>query len=70
MVFGMRRLEGIDEAQFQRETGYSVRQLAGPIVDRLSQMGLVTCGGHRLMLTRRGLFNGDYVCAELLSGVR
>jgi oxygen-independent coproporphyrinogen-3 oxidase len=66
LIFGLRRLEGIDEIEFQRQTGFEVDRLAGPAVRRHVGQGLLSRQSRRLRLTRRGLFVSDSIWPDLL----
>jgi oxygen-independent coproporphyrinogen-3 oxidase len=66
LIFGLRRLEGIDEIEFQRQTGYDVDELAGPAVRRHVGQGLLSRQSCRLQLTRRGLVVSDSIWPDLL----
>ncbi len=68
LVFGLRRLEGIDRWAFQVETGWTVEQLAGPVVEGFVEWGLLEeCDG-RLRLTRAGLLVSDSLWPDLIVG--
>jgi oxygen-independent coproporphyrinogen-3 oxidase len=66
LVFGLRRLQGIDEQEFQRQTGFDVDELAGPALRRYVNQGLLSRQSHRLRLTRRGLVVSDSIWPDLL----
>jgi len=59
LVFGLRRLEGVDRAEFAGRTGFRLDHLAGPALLQFIQQGLLEDDGHRLRLTRRGLLVSD-----------
>lgn len=59
LVFGLRRLAGIDVREFARELGYSVDQLGGPALQRFIEQGLLERSATTLKLTRRGLLISD-----------
>lgn len=67
LVFGLRMLDGVDCAEFARQTGYSIDQLVGPALDRFTQWGLFQQSGGRLMLTSAGLLVSDAIWPEFLS---
>ena len=69
LVFGLRRLEGIDLAAFAAETGYGVVELAGGAIDRFVRLGLLVRGDADLRLTREGLLVSDSLWPELLAPV-
>nr|NIP86926.1 radical SAM family heme chaperone HemW [Planctomycetales bacterium] len=66
LIFGLRRLEGIDEIEFQRETGFELDALAGPAIRRYVDQGLLSRQAGRLRLTRRGLVVSDTIWPDLL----
>lgn len=76
LVFGLRRLVGIDLDRFDAETGFSAQQLGGEAlarfldqglleIDRPPEMGNVASAGH-LRLTRHGLLVSDSLWPEFL----
>ncbi len=67
LVFGLRRLAGIDVSDFARETGYAVESLGGVSLQRFVQQGLLEWSGSLLRLTRRGLLISDSLWPYLLS---
>lgn len=66
LVFGLRRLEGVDAGSFETETGYSIETLAGEAVRRYVDRGLLEWSGRRLRLTRDGLLVSDALWPDLL----
>lgn len=66
LVFGLRRLEGVERAEFCRRTGHSVDALAGDAIRRFVAQGLLADDGQRVRLTREGLLVSDGVWPELL----
>ena len=66
LVFGLRRLEGVALTRFQRDTGYSVQQLAGDAVTRFLDMRLLEKTETHLRLTRRGLLVSDSLWPDLI----
>ena len=67
LVFGLRMLAGIDEAEFAAETGFAIEQLAADAVDRFCDRGLLERTEGRLRLTREGLLVSDSLWPSLLS---
>jgi len=63
LVFALRRLEGIDLAEFAAETGYTAQTLGGSALATFIEQGLLAItdqdGARRLRLTRRGLVVSD-----------
>ncbi len=66
LVFGLRRLEGVSLAEFQRETGFEITKLVGPAMERFVAMGLLEIHDGRLRLTRDGLLVSDSIWPEFL----
>ena len=66
LVFGLRRLAGIDCDQFTDQTGFSVAELAGPTIERLVDLKLLEVAGRQLRLSREGLFVSDSIWPELV----
>jgi oxygen-independent coproporphyrinogen-3 oxidase len=65
LVFGLRRLAGVDCDQFAEQTGFSVEELAGPAIQRLVGLKLLEVAGKQLRLSREGLFVSDSIWPEL-----
>lgn len=68
LVFALRRLEGIDIADFAATTGFSVSQLGGEALKKFTDQGLLDLRGNRLRLTRNGLLVSDALWPEFLRG--
>ena len=66
LVFGLRRLEGVDGEAFIRQTGYRIEDLAGKPVSRFVELGLLERRETRLRLTRRGLLVSDSMWPHFL----
>jgi oxygen-independent coproporphyrinogen-3 oxidase len=66
LVFGLRRLEGLDKPRFLDETGFDVDSLGGDALQRFSALGLLENTGQHLRLTRAGLLISDALWPELL----
>ena len=66
LVFALRRLEGVDLAEFARVTGYSAEELVGKELRRFVELGLLESGGGRLKLTRAGLLVSDAIWPRFL----
>lgn len=67
LVFGLRRLEGIDVRDFAQETGFTVELLGGESLQRFVQQGFLERSKDTLRLTRRGLLISDSLWPYLLS---
>lgn len=59
LVFGLRKLQGIDEHSFERESGFAVEQLVGAVLHKYVQQGFLARTEGRLQLTHRGLMISD-----------
>jgi oxygen-independent coproporphyrinogen III oxidase len=59
LVFGLRRLEGIERRRFQAETGFTMEQLVGDVLAQYIAAGLLNDDGCRVRLTRKGLLISD-----------
>ena len=66
LVFGLRRLDGLDLRQFAEQTGFTVSELAEPALTNLCQLGLLSRDDQRLRLTRAGLLVSDAIWPEFL----
>lgn len=66
LVFGLRRLEGVDLAAFAAATGFDALALAGAAINRFCEQGMMVLCGGRLRLTRDGLFVSDALWPEFL----
>jgi oxygen-independent coproporphyrinogen-3 oxidase len=66
LVFGLRRLQGIDLAEFQRQTGFAVVQLGGVELERHLKAGQLELSTTQLRLTREGLLVSDAIWPDLL----
>jgi oxygen-independent coproporphyrinogen-3 oxidase len=67
LVFGLRRLAGIDVRDFAQETGFTVESLGGDSLQRFVQQGFLERSEDTLRLTRRGLLISDSLWPYLLS---
>ncbi|WP_254513725.1 radical SAM family heme chaperone HemW [Anatilimnocola floriformis] len=67
LVFGLRRLAGIESQAFARETGFSIEQLGGADLQRFLDQGFLERTATSLRLTRRGLLISDSLWPYLLS---
>ncbi len=66
LVFGLRRLEGIDLEEFAHRTGFPVDELVGDPLRRHIQNNLLELVDNRLRLTREGLFVSDGIWPDFL----
>ena len=66
LVFGLRRMAGVERASFGRATGYDLDALAGPKLSELVERGLLADDGRVVRLTRAGLLVSDSIWPRLL----
>jgi oxygen-independent coproporphyrinogen-3 oxidase len=66
IVFGLRRMEGVNLDDFARETGFSADSLAHDAIEKFIALGLLELADGRLRLTRSGLLVSDSLWPELL----
>lgn len=66
LVFSMRRMEGIERAAFERQTGFALDRLVGEALRRHVEFGLLEDDGRRVRLTREGLFVSDSIWPDFL----
>jgi oxygen-independent coproporphyrinogen III oxidase len=64
VMLNLRRTAGLDLEQFQEQTGFDFRQLAGAALPKHLQQGLLEEEDGRIRLTREGRFLADTVFAE------
>lgn len=66
LVFGLRRLEGVERTCFERETGFRIEQLVGHILPELLTRELLRWQDNHLQLTRAGLCVSDAIWPHFL----
>ncbi len=66
LVFGLRRLEGIERTAFAAKTGYQLDALVGEPLARMTGLGLLEDDGKRVRLSREGLFVSDAIWPKFL----
>lgn len=66
LVFGLRRLAGLDVREFAREFGFLVERLGGEPLKRFIEQGLLERSADTLKLTRRGLLISDSLWPHFL----
>lgn len=66
LVFGLRRIEGLEREEFSRRVGYDIDQLAGTTIHRFVKWGLLEDDGSRVRLTREGVLVSDSLWPDLL----
>lgn len=67
LVFGLRRLAGVNRQEFQRQTGYALDELAGEAIGRMVERGLLLDDGAWVRLSREGLLVSDAIWPDLLA---
>jgi putative oxygen-independent coproporphyrinogen III oxidase len=66
LVFGLRRLEGVDRQEFAQRNGLEIDRLAGEPIRQLVELGMLVDDGYRVRLSRQGLLVSDAIWPELL----
>lgn len=66
MFLGFRMTKGVSEAEFARRFGRTLREVYGPVLDKLTGNRLIEQSGGRLRLTARGVDISNYVLSEFL----
>lgn len=66
LVLGLRRMEGVDRAEFHARTGYDLEALGGAALRRFLDLGLLADSAGRVHLTREGLFVSDSLWPHFL----
>jgi oxygen-independent coproporphyrinogen-3 oxidase len=66
LVFGLRRLAGVERAGFAAQTGYEIDALVGEPLARMVAHGLLEDDGRLVRLTREGLFVSDAIWPHFL----
>jgi oxygen-independent coproporphyrinogen-3 oxidase len=66
LVFGLRRLAGIDREAFAARTGFQLDTLIGEPLDRMVSLGLIASDGPSVRLTREGIFVSDAIWPHFL----
>lgn len=66
LVFGLRRIRGVDQSEFAAKTGYTIDELIAQPLERYLKMGLFHCVGSWLRLTREGLLVSDSIWPDFL----
>ncbi|QDU91073.1 Oxygen-independent coproporphyrinogen-III oxidase-like protein [Pirellulimonas nuda] len=66
LVFGLRRIEGVERAAFAADTGFGLDGLAGAAIEKFVALGMLSDDGERVRLTRDGLLVSDAIWPELL----
>ena len=67
LVFGLRRLAGVDLTESAWQVGYDPQRLCGEPIQRYIRQGLLTIEKNKLRLTRNGLLVSDSMWPDFLS---
>lgn len=67
LVVGLRRLQGVQRDAFLARTGYALNDLAGTVVQKFTEQGLLYDNGQSVRLSREGLFISDSLWPYFLS---
>jgi oxygen-independent coproporphyrinogen-3 oxidase len=68
LVFGLRRLAGVERADFATRSGFEIDALVGEPLARFVEQGLLSDDGRRVRLTHAGLFVSDAIWPHFLRG--
>jgi len=66
LIFGLRRLAGVERHAFLERTGFTIDALAGKQIAQFVELGLLKDCSDRIHLTREGLLLSDSLWPELL----
>lgn len=66
LVFGLRRIAGVERSEFESATGFSIEQLAGEKLAEWKTLGMIAVDERTIRLTRRGLLVSDSLWPDLL----
>ncbi len=66
LVFGLRRMQGVERAWFAAHSGFDLDELAGEPLGRMVAEGLLYDDGSRVRLTRAGLLVSDAIWPHFL----
>jgi len=67
LVFALRRIEGVDRAEFHQRTGYTVDDLVPDALARYVRLGLLSDDGRRVRLTREGILVSDTMWPDFVN---
>ena len=68
LFLGLRMTEGVALSEFRRQFGTGLREVYGPVLERLEEQGLLVfyADGKKMKLTARGTDISNYVLAQFL----
>jgi oxygen-independent coproporphyrinogen III oxidase len=67
LVFGLRRLEGVDRDWFMNRTSFAIDDLVAEPLEQFVAFGLLADNGRRIALTRAGLLVSDSIWPHFLA---
>ena len=66
MFLGLRKKTGVSKRRFEEKFGVNFDQQYGPVVEELTQQGLLVPDDKQVRMTKRGLFLGDTVAEKFI----
>ena len=66
LALQLRRAEGVNRRTFREQTGFDLNDLAGTVLQRHRELGLLADDGENVRLTRRGKCVSDALITDLL----
>ena len=66
MFLGLRRMQGVSEAEFLRRFGRTMEEVYGPVLKRYQELHMLQREGGRIFLTERGIDVSNAVMADFL----
>jgi oxygen-independent coproporphyrinogen-3 oxidase len=66
LVFGLRRMAGVEREWFANRSGYTIDTLVGPALRRYVDLGMLADTGEAVRLTREGLLVSDAIWPDFL----
>ena len=66
MFLGLRKKTGVSKKRFEEKFGVNFDQQYGPVVDELTQQGLLVPDKDIVRMTKNGLFLGDTVAEKFI----
>ncbi|MCP4097543.1 MAG: coproporphyrinogen III oxidase family protein, partial [Planctomycetaceae bacterium] len=67
LAIGLRMIEGVDETQFHKRTGYSVKTLLQGLEQKFIDNDLLMYKDKNFRLTERGIMLCDWIAAEIVN---
>ena len=66
MFLGLRRMQGVSEAEFLRRFGRTMEEVYGPVLKRYQELHMLQREGGQFFLTERGIDVSNAVMADFL----